>query len=75
MCSRSLTQFRGFAENKGVRPEFSDGGTIKTGITHWLSEAAVGEDMKHVESGPNSPYDAVNTQQENRQIWLLTLVF
>lgn len=57
--SGSLTQLGGLAENEGVCPEFGDGGAVETGVTHRLSEAAGCEDVKHVESGPESSYDTV----------------
>lgn len=55
--SGSLTQLGGLAKNKGVGPEFSDGGGVENGVTHRLSEAAGCDDVQHVGSSPQSSDD------------------
>ncbi len=54
---RHRTQLRSLAENKGVGPEFADGGAVEAGVTHRLSEAAGCEDVQHVQSSPQSSDD------------------
>lgn len=54
----SLTQLGGLAQNKGVGPEFADGGAVEAGVAHRLSEAAVCEDVQHVQSSPQRSDDA-----------------
>lgn len=53
----SLTQLGGLAKNKGVGPEFGDGGGVENGVAHRLSEAGGCDDVQHVGSSPQSSDD------------------
>lgn len=63
---RRLTQLWCLAKNKGVGPEFADGGAVEADVTHRLSEAVGCEDVHHVQSCPHRSYDAAEGIQ-NRQ--------
>lgn len=54
ILKEDLTQLWGLAQNKSVRPELADGGTVEAVVAHRLPEAAGGDDVRHVESCPQS---------------------
>lgn len=55
---KTLTQFRRFAEDKGVCPELADGSIIEALVTDGAPETADAQDVDHVGAGPDRSNNA-----------------
>lgn len=65
--NQALTQFRRFAEDKGVCPELADRSIIEALVTDGPLEAADAQDVDHVGAGPDRSHNATIEPQKKKR--------